>query len=197
MTSIKSQVRAKFGHNISTDDMTSGKFLGGGGPEALAKICFHDFDPDFPAKMAPGGILVGGKNFGCGSSRESAPIALKACNVKAVLAGEYARIFYRNSINIGLPVLECKEAYDKIDLGDEVEIEIETGVVRNLTKGATYEASPIPEFLMDKIEAGGLLEILREQAGDKKKEGQYNGTYSSRKRTIRTSLTEWSKKLSP
>ena len=170
MTVIKSQVRAKFGDNISTDDMTSGKFLGGSGnsTEALAKICFYDLDPEFPNKMAPGGIVIGGKNFGCGSSRESAPKALKACNVKAVLAGEYGRIFYRNSINIGLPVLECKEAFDKIDMHDEVEIEIETGVVRNITKGETYQASPIPEFLMDKIDAGGLIEILKAQVGNKK-----------------------------
>ena len=170
MTVIKSQVRAKYGDNISTDDMTSGKFLGSvsSEPGGLAKICMHDIDPEFPDRMAPGGIVVAGNNFGCGSSRESAPKALKACNVKAVLAGEYARIFYRNSINIGLPVLECQEAYDKIDMHDELEIEIETGVVRNITKGETYQASPIPEFLMDKIDAGGLLEILRDEYKDKK-----------------------------
>ena len=163
MTIIKSQVRAKYGDNISTDDMTSGKFISSD-PKTLAEICMHDIDPEFPAKMAPGGIVVAGNNFGCGSSRETAPVALKACNVKAVLASEYARIFYRNSINIGLPVLECREAYDKIDLNDELEIEIETGTVRNITKGETYQAIPIPEFLMDKIEAGGLREILRKQA---------------------------------
>ena len=169
MTIIKSQVRAKFEDNISTDDMTSGKFLGGASnnPEELAKICFHDLDPDFPQKMAPGGIIIAGNNFGCGSSRESAPSALKACNVIAVLAAEYARIFYRNSINIGLPVLECKDAYDKIDLNDELEIEVETGIVKNITKNETYQASPIPEFLMDKIEAGGLLEILRAEVKSK------------------------------
>jgi len=171
MTVIKSQVRAKFGDNISTDDMTSGKFLtGSNDPKELAKICMYDLDPEFPDKMAPGGIIVARNNFGCGSSRESAPQALKACNVKAILASEYARIFYRNCINIGLPVLECQEAFDKIDLDDEVEIEIGTGVVRNVTKGETYQASPIPDFLMDKIEAGGLLEILREQVGKKKAE---------------------------
>ena len=168
MTIIKSQVRAKFEDNISTDDMTSGKFLTGSTDSAeLAKICFFDLDPSFPEKMAPGGIIVARNNFGCGSSRESAPQALKACNVKAILAGEYARIFYRNSINIGLPVLECQEAFSKIDLLDEIEIEIETGVVRNITKGETYQASPIPEFLMDKIEAGGLIEILRELVKNK------------------------------
>lgn len=170
MTVINSQVRAKFGDNISTDDMTSGKFLGGiaSNPKELAKICFHDLDPEFPEKMAPGGIIVAGKNFGCGSSRESGPNALKACNVKAILAGEYARIFYRNSINIGLPVLECQEAFERIDLHDEIEIEIETGIVRNITKGETYQASPIPEFLMEIVRPGGLLEILREKAGNKK-----------------------------
>lgn len=163
MTTIKSVVRAKFDHNISTDDMTSGKYLGQG-----AAKCFYDLDPDFPEKMKPGGIIVAGNNFGCGSSRETAPSALKGCNVKAVLAGEYARIFYRNSINIGLPVLECKEAHEKIDLFDELEIEIETGVVKNITKGETYQAVPIPGFLMDKIDAGGLISILEKELESKK-----------------------------
>ena len=163
MSTIKSVVRAKFGDNLSTDDMTSGKFLTSNEPEDLAKICLYDIDPDFPSKMSPGGLIVGGMNFGCGSSREMAPIALKACNVKAILAGEFARIFYRNCINIGLPVLECPVAYAEIDLEDEVEINLESGEVKNLTKGETYQASPIPPFLMDKINEGGLLEVLHKR----------------------------------
>ena len=163
MRDITSKVLAKFGDNISTDDITSGRFLASFRPEDLAKICMYDIDPVFPEKMAPGGILVGGMNFGCGSSRETAPIALKACNVKVILADEVARIFYRNCINIGLPVLECPTAYEKIDLGNEIEIILDTGEVRNLTKGEIYQADPIPPFLMEIIDDGGLLEVLQKK----------------------------------
>ncbi|MFP3156059.1 3-isopropylmalate dehydratase small subunit [Lachnospiraceae bacterium ZAX-1] len=168
MSVLKNKVLAKFGNNISTDDMTSGKFLTSNKPEDLGKICMHDIDPDFPKKMAPGGIMIGGMNFGCGSSRETAPIALKACNVKAILAEEYARIFYRNCINIGIPVLECPDVHAKVDLGDDLEIELETGIVKNITKGETYSATPIPPFLMDKIKEGGLLQVLKKQIAEKK-----------------------------
>jgi len=160
---IKSKIRAKFGDNISTDAMTSGRFLDSYKPEDLAKICMYDIDPDFPSRMAPGGVMVGGMNFGCGSSRETAPIALKACNVKAIIAGEVARIFYRNCINIGIPVLECQMAYDRIELDDEVELDLEKGEVKNLTKGETYQATPIPPFLLEIINEGGLLEVLQKK----------------------------------
>lgn len=167
MSILKSKALAKFGDNISTDDMTSGKYLTSNEPAELGKICMRDIDPDFPARLAPGGFVIGGMNFGCGSSRETAPIALKACNVKGILAGEYARIFYRNCINIGIPVMECAD-YDKIDIGDELEIDLDTGKVQNLTKGESYSATPIPDFLMDKIEAGGLLELLKTKLAGKK-----------------------------
>ena len=163
MSIVKSIVRAKYDDNISTDVMTSGKFLDSFKPEDLAKICMYDMDPDFPKKMAPGGLIVGRMNFGCGSSREMAPTALKACNVKAILATEIARIFYRNCINIGLPVLECPVAHEKIDLYDEVEIDLATGEVRNLTKGETYQSAPIPPFLLDIVDQGGLLEVLEKK----------------------------------
>jgi 3-isopropylmalate dehydratase small subunit len=166
MSTLQAKALAKFGDNISTDDMTSGKFLTSHDPAELGKICMRDIDPDFPAKMAPGGFVIGGMNFGCGSSRETAPIALKACNVKGILAGEYARIFYRNCVNIGIPVLECAD-YDKIDVGDEIKIDLETGKVENLTKNETYGATPIPGFLMDKIEAGGLLALLKKRLADR------------------------------
>jgi len=164
MSVLQTKALVKFGDNISTDDITSGKYLTSKEPEDLAKICMHDIDPDFPQKMAPGGILVGGMNFGCGSSRETAPIALKACNVKGIIAGEYARIFYRNSINIGIPVIECPD-YDKIEVGDELRVDFSTGVVENLTKGETYKAEPIPEFLMNIVSAGGLLAVLEKKLG--------------------------------
>lgn len=164
MSVLQTKALVKFGDNISTDDITSGKYLTSKEPEDLAKICMHDIDPDFPKKMAPGGILVGGMNFGCGSSRETAPIALKACNVKGIIAGEYARIFYRNSINIGIPVIECPD-YDKIEVGDELRVDFSTGVVENLTKGETYKAEPIPEFLMNIVSAGGLLAVLEKKLG--------------------------------
>jgi 3-isopropylmalate/(R)-2-methylmalate dehydratase small subunit len=167
MNVLKHRVLAKYGDNISTDDMTSGKYLTSNKPEDLGKICMYDIDPEFPAKMAPGGILIGGMNFGCGSSRETAPIALKACNVKVIVAEEYARIFYRNCINVGIPVIECQGIYGKADLGDEMEIELDTGVIKNLTKGETCKGSPVPAFLMDKIEAGGLLEVLKKRLGNK------------------------------
>jgi len=165
---IRNIVRAKYGDNISTDDMTSGKFLSSFEPEELAKICMYDIDPDFPSRMAPGGIVVGGMNFGCGSSRETAPIALKACNVKAILACEAARIFYRNCINVGVPVLECPAAFEGFDLDDDIEINLETGLVNNLTKGKTYQASPIPPFLMDIVSEGGLLAVLEKRIAEQR-----------------------------
>ena len=160
MSVIRAKALAKFGNNISTDDMTSGKYLTSQEPEDLAKICMKDLDPDFPAKMAVGGFVIGGMNFGCGSSRETAPVALKACQVKGILAGEFARIFYRNCINIGLPVMVCKD-YDRIDVGDELSVDFTQGRIENLTKGEVYNTAPIPPFLMDKITEGGLLEVFK------------------------------------
>ena len=168
MSLIKSIVRAKYGDNISTDNMTPSKFLDSFAPEDLAKICMYDVDPGFPERMAPGGVVVGAMNFGCGSSRETAPIALKACNVKAILAGEVGRIFYRNCINIGVPVLECPDVYDKLDLNDELEINLETGEVKDLTKGETYRANPVPPFLIEIIDKGGLLEVLKARVAQQK-----------------------------
>ena len=164
MSVLQAKALAKFGDNLSTDDMTSGKYLTSREPEDLAKICMRDVDPDFPKKMAPGGFVIGAKNFGCGSSREVAAIALKACNVKGIIAGEYARIFYRNSINVGIPVIECPD-YDKINVGDELRVDFSTGIVENLTKGETYKAESIPKFLMDIVSAGGLLAVLEKKFG--------------------------------
>ena len=167
MSKLRAKALAKYGDNISTDDMTSGKYLDSFDPTALASICMRDIDPEFPQKMAPGGFLIGGMNFGCGSSRETAPIALKACNVKCILAGEYARIFYRNCINIGIPVIECSD-YDKIDVNDELNVELSTGIVENITKNEIYQSKPIPEFLLSTIEAGGLVEVLKNRLNNER-----------------------------
>ena len=164
MSNITAKVLTLYGDNISTDDMTSGKFLDRTDPKDLAEICMHDIDPDFPKRMAPGGFLVAGKNLGCGSSRETAPVALKECNVRAIIAEEYARIFYRNCINIGLPLIECPGIAKKVDLNDELEINFESGLIKNLTKGEEYRGSPIPPFLLEKVEDGGLMAGLKKWA---------------------------------
>ena len=164
MSGITAKVLTLYGDNISTDDMTSGKFLDRTDPKDLAEICMRDIDPDFPKRMAPGGFLVAGKNFGCGSSRETAPVALKECNVLAIIAEEYARIFYRNCINIGLPLIECPGIAKKVNLNDELEINFESGLIKNLTNGEEYQGSPIPPFLLEKVEEGGLMAGLKKWA---------------------------------
>ena len=164
MSVLKSKVLYKLGDNVSTDDMTPGKYMSALTPEEWHTIAFYDIDPDFPKKMKAGGILIGGKNFGCGSSREAGPTALIGAGVKAVIAEDYARIFYRNALNIALPLIECPEISKKVELNDELEIDYTTGIITNVTKKETYQGIPIPPFLMEKIEAGGLLNILRERA---------------------------------
>jgi 3-isopropylmalate/(R)-2-methylmalate dehydratase small subunit len=166
MNGITARVLTIYGDNISTDDMTSGKFLDRTDPKALAEICMHDIDPDFPKRMAPGGLLVTGKNLGCGSSRETAPVALKECNVRAIIAEEYARIFYRNCINIGLPLIECPGISGKVELNDELEIDFSTGLIKNLTKNEEYQGSPIPAFLLEKVKEGGLMAGLKKWADE-------------------------------
>ena len=173
MDKMTSKVLTLYGNNISTDDMTSGKFLNVGTPEELAKICMHDIDPEFPTRMAPGGLVVAGANFGCGSSRESAPVALKACNVKAIIAEEYARIFYRNCINIGLPLIECKDISKKVSVNDDLEIDFTTGLIKNLTKGEEYQGSPIPPFLLEKVADGGLMSGLKKWSDEQWASGAF------------------------
>ncbi len=121
----------------------------------------EDIDKEFVHKVKPGDIMVGGNNFGCGSSREHAPIAIKSSGIACVIAKSYARIFYRNSINIGFPILECEAASDGISNGDEVEVDFDTGVITNLTKGESYQAQPFPDFMKEIIAAGGLLNSIR------------------------------------
>lgn len=163
MNKLSAKVLCKLGDDVSTDDMSSAKYVVSTEPEELAKICMKDLDPDFSQKMSKGGFLVAGKNFGCGSSREWGPIGVKAAGTMCVIAEEFARIFYRNALNIGLPVIECEGISKTVEVGDELEIDLVTGTVVNLTKNITLQGIPIPEFLMKQVEKGGLLEILKEK----------------------------------
>lgn len=160
---LTAKILSKLDDNVSTDDMSSAKYVTSTAPEELAKICMRDLDPMFPEKMAEGGFLVAGKNFGCGSSREWGPIGVKAAGAQCVFAEEFARIFYRNALNIGLPVIECKGIHGALDVGDEVEVDLSTGEIVNKTKNIRMQGIPIPGFLLKQVEKGGLLEILREQ----------------------------------
>ncbi|MET1124316.1 MAG: 3-isopropylmalate dehydratase small subunit [Archaeoglobaceae archaeon] len=151
----------KFGDNIDTDVIIQGKWLVVNEPEELAKHVFENIRPEFAREVKPGDFVVAGENFGCGSSREHAPLALKATGIEAVIAKSFARIFFRNAINIGLRVIECKET-DRIDDGDELEVDYERNVVVNRTKGEEYPIAPMPEFLRKIIEKGGLVNFARE-----------------------------------
>ena len=157
----------KFGDDVNTDEIIPARYLNTTDPKEMAAACMEDIDPDFVKKIAPGDIIVADKNFGCGSSREHAPIAIKAAGISCVIAKSFARIFYRNAINIGLPILECAEAALKIDEGDQLEVELVSGSITNLTKNETYKAQPFPEFMQQIISAGGLMNyvISRQSAG--------------------------------
>ncbi len=155
----------KFGDDINTDEIIPARYLNTSDPKELAKHVMEDADPEFPKKVKPGDIIVAGKNFGCGSSREHAPIAIKAAGVSAVIAKSFARIFYRNAINIGLPIFESPEAVEGIEEGDIVEINPETGVIKNVTKGTEFKATPIPEDIRQIMEAGGLMEYAKKKLG--------------------------------
>ncbi|AFK22443.1 3-isopropylmalate dehydratase small subunit [Pyrococcus sp. ST04] len=148
----------KYGDHVDTDVIIPARYLNTSDPKELAQHVLEDLDPEFRFKMKPGDIIVAGENFGCGSSREHAPLAIKAAGVSCVIAKSFARIFYRNAINIGLPILEAPEAVDRIDTGDELEVDFSTGEIRNLTKGEVYHANPFPDFVMEIIKAGGLIE---------------------------------------
>lgn len=153
----------KYGNNVDTDVIIPARYLNIHDPKELASHCMEDIDADFVKKVRVGDIVVAGENFGCGSSREHAPATMKTCGVSCVIATTFARIFYRNSINIGLPILECQEASQKIDDGDEVEVDFSTGVITNLTKKETYQALPFPDFIKDMIAKGGLLSSIKEK----------------------------------
>lgn len=150
----------KYGDNVDTDVIIPARYLNTASHAELAAHCMEDIDKDFVKKVQPGDIIVATKNFGCGSSREHAPIAIKASGVSCVIASTFARIFYRNAINIGMPILECPEAAEDIQGGDEVSVDFDTGVITNLTTGKTYQAQPFPPFIQNIIAKGGLLNSI-------------------------------------
>lgn len=151
----------RYGDNVDTDVIIPARYLNAPSPEELAKHCMEDIDAAYATSVKPGDIMVGGWNFGCGSSREHAPIAIKSSGISVVIASSFARIFYRNCINIGLPIMECPEAAEGIEAGDKVSVDFETGEIVNETKGQTYHAAAFPPFIQGIIEAGGLLKSLK------------------------------------
>ena len=156
----------KYGDHIDTDVIIPARYLNTQDHKDLASHCMEDIDKDFVKKVRPGDIIAAGVNFGCGSSREHAPVAIKASGVSCVIAANFARIFYRNSINIGLAILECPAASAAIENGDEVSVDFDTGVITNLTKNETYQAEPFPPFIKDMIEKGGLMASLKAGKGN-------------------------------
>ncbi len=153
----------KFGNNIDTDAIIPARYLNTSDPEELAKHIMEDADKDFPSKVRAGDLIAAGANFGCGSSREHAPIAVKAAGIQAVVANSFARIFYRNAFNIGLPIFESEGASEGIREGDEIEINADRGIIKNITKGEEYTAKPIPPFMQELISAGGLIEWTKKR----------------------------------
>ena len=147
----------KYGDNVDTDVIIPARYLNSSDPAELAKNCMEDIDKDFVKRVKPGDIIVANKNFGCGSSREHAPIAIKASGISCVIAETFARIFYRNAINIGLPIIECPEAAKEIEAGDEVEIDFDTGMIYDKTKGTEYKGQAFPPFMQEIISSGGLI----------------------------------------
>ena len=153
----------KFGDDIDTDAIIPARYLNTSDPAELARHLMEDADKDFPGKVRLGDIIIAGKNFGCGSSREHAPIAIKAAGIQAVIAKSFARIFYRNAFNIGLPIFESPDASERIREGDIIEIDADTGIIKNLTTGEKYGARPIPPFMQELIKAGGLIEWTKKK----------------------------------
>lgn len=153
----------KYGDNVDTDVIIPARYLNSSDPKELATHCMEDLDKDFLNKMKPGDIMVASKNFGCGSSREHAPIAIKACGISCVIAETFARIFYRNAINIGLPIVECPEAVAGIDDGDEVSVDFDSGIITNITKGTSFKGQPFPAFMQKIIDCEGLVNYINQK----------------------------------
>ncbi|QEK11631.1 3-isopropylmalate dehydratase small subunit [Crassaminicella thermophila] len=153
----------KYGDNVDTDVIIPARYLNTSDPAELAKYCMEDIDANFSKKVKKGDIIVAGKNFGCGSSREHAPIAIKASGISCVIASTFARIFYRNAFNIGLPILECEQAVKSIEAEDEIEVDFETGEIFNITKNESYQAEPFPPFIQEIIKNDGLVNYVKQQ----------------------------------
>lgn len=156
----------KFGDHVDTDAIIPARFLNVSDQELLAKNCFADLRPDFAKSVRPGDVIVGGNNFGCGSSREHAPLAIKAAGVSVVIARSFARIFYRNAFNIGLPILESEEAYTSFDEGSPIQVDLESGEIRGGGRAVPIMANPIPPFMREIVEAGGLVPYIKKR-GDR------------------------------
>ncbi len=152
----------KYPDNVDTDVIIPARYLNTAYAQELAKHCMEDIDTTFVEKVQPGDVMVAGWNFGCGSSREHAPLVIKTCGTGCVIAKSFARIFYRNAINIGMPILECEAAAEEINAGDQVAVDFDTGVITNITTGKTYQAEPFPAFIQNIIQKGGLLASLKE-----------------------------------
>jgi 3-isopropylmalate/(R)-2-methylmalate dehydratase small subunit len=153
----------KFGDDVDTDAIIPARYLISSDPDFLAAHCMEDADPDFAGKVHPGDIIVAGKNFGCGSSREHAPVSIKAAKVSCVIAVSFARIFYRNAFNMGLPILECPEAASAASRGNELEVDLLQGLIVNLTRSETYKAQAVPLFMQQLLDAGGLIPYVQAQ----------------------------------
>ncbi len=151
----------RFGKNINTDEIIPARYLNTSDPKELAKHCMEDADPKFPEKHSQGDLIVAGKNFGCGSSREHAPISIKESGIAAVIADSFARIFFRNAINIGLPIIEINDISEQIDEGDTLEIDFDTGVLKNITKNKEYKMEPYPAFMQEIINSSGLMNRIK------------------------------------
>ena len=162
MLMLKGKVH-KYGANVNTDAIVPARYLNLSDPTELAKHCMEDIDADFVSKVKAGDIIMATTNFGCGSSREHAPLAIKAAGISCIIARSFARIFFRNAINIGLPVLECPEAVDSTKDGDILEVDLKTGRIKNLTGGMEFTAKPYPEFMAELISAGGLIEYTKKR----------------------------------
>ena len=156
----------KYGDNVDTDVIIPARYLNTADKNLLAQHCMEDIDSSFVSKVQKGDVMVAGWNFGCGSSREHAPLVIKTCKTGCVIAKSFARIFYRNAINIGLPILECEDAAEEINAGDEVKVDFDTGVITDITTGKTYKAQPFPPFIQNIIKKGGLLKSLKEETAD-------------------------------
>ena len=157
----------KYGDNIDTDVIIPARYLTSADPEHLKEHCMEDIDTSFRTRVKPGDIMVAGKNFGCGSSREHAPVAIKASGISLVIANDFARIFYRNSINVGLPIMECPEAIARINDGDEIEADFDTGVITDKTTGESFVSKPFPEFIKNIIANGGLVGYTESELGER------------------------------
>ena len=153
----------KYGDNVDTDVIIPARYLNSSDPKELAEHCMEDIDQNFVKRVKEGDIIVATKNFGCGSSREHAPIAIKAAGISCVIAETFARIFYRNAINIGLPIVECEEAAKDIDAGDEGEVDFDTGIITDKTKGTTYQGQAFPEFMQKIIDCEGLVNYINQK----------------------------------